>query len=192
MNILIIGAPLSGKGTQSKKIIEEFGLTHLSTGDILREEKANGSDLGIQVAEFSEKGLLAPDELVSQVVEKFYHSNKKSGRGILYDGYPRSISQANHLIELLRNDSSSIDLVIYLKVPEEDLLKRAIIRAEAEGRVDDKDSDIVLNRIKQFRVSTFSVIEFVKNENILTLEVNGSLNVDEIYEVISSNISRNL
>jgi adenylate kinase len=187
MNILIIGAPLSGKGTQSKKIIEEFGITHLSTGDILREEKSKGTDLGIQVAEFSEKGLLAPDELVSLVVEKFYNENKL-GKGLLYDGYPRSVSQANHLLSLLKEDGNSIDLVIYLKVPEEELMKRAIIRAEAEGRVDDSNSDIVLNRIKQFRVSTFSTIEYLKSEGILTFEINGSLTPDEIYKVISNNL----
>jgi len=190
MNILIIGAPLSGKGTQSKKIIEEFGIAHLSTGDILREEKTKGTDLGIQVAEFSEKGLLAPDELVSQVVEKFYHNNK-ARKGILYDGYPRSILQSHHLLKLVKDEGESIDLVIYLKVPETELMKRAIIRAEAEGRVDDKDTDVVLNRIKQFRVSTFSVIEYLKSEGIFILEVNGSLKPEEIYEGISPSI-RNL
>ena len=187
MNILIIGAPLSGKGTQSKKIIEEFGLTHLSTGDILREEKAEGTELGIQVAVFSEKGLLAPDELVSQVVEKFYKNNKGK-KGILFDGYPRSISQANHLFELVRSESESIDLVIYLKVPSEELLRRVIIRGEAEGRVDDKNSDIVITRIKEFEKTTVHVIEFAKSEGIMTLEINGSLSVDEIYTVISENI----
>lgn len=187
MNILIIGAPLSGKGTQSKKIIEEFGLTHLSTGDILREEKTEGTELGIQVAIFSEKGLLAPDELVSQVVEKFY-SNNKGGKGILFDGYPRSISQANHLFELVSSENESIDLVIYLKVPSEELLRRAIIRGETEGRVDDKNSDIVITRIKEFGKTTVHVIEFAKSKGIMTLEINGSLSVDEIYTGISSNI----
>lgn len=90
MNIIIFGPPLSGKGTQSKKIVNDFGLIHLSTGDALRAEKDKKTELGIKAAEYSSKGLLAPDSLVAQVVESFYHTNK-SEKGILFDGYPRNI-----------------------------------------------------------------------------------------------------
>jgi adenylate kinase len=188
MNVIIFGPPLAGKGTQSKRIITDFGLTHLSTGDALRAEKAQKTELGIKASEYSSKGLLAPDELVAQIVEKFYHTHK-SEKGFLFDGYPRNIEQAKHLINVIETDGHKIDQIIFLEVPKEELLKRAIKRAEEENRTDDKDKDIVLNRINEFGNSTIPAINFIKEHGIKTMEIDGNQSVSAIYETIKSGLT---
>lgn len=187
MNIIIFGPPLAGKGTQSKKIISDFGLTHLSTGDALRLEKTQKTELGIKASEYSSKGLLAPDELVAQIVESFYHKNK-SEKGILFDGYPRNIEQATHLINVIENDGNKIDRIIFLKVPKEELLKRAIKRAEEENRTDDKNSEIVMTRINEFGNATIPAINFIKESGIKTIEIDGNQSIENIYETIKSGL----
>ena len=107
MNIIIFGPPLAGKGTQSKNIIENFGLTHLSTGDVLRAEKDKNSELGKKAEQYSKNGLLVPDDLVMKIVENFYNLN--IGKGLLFDGYPRNIDQAKHLIDFLNDIIPKID-----------------------------------------------------------------------------------
>lgn len=187
MNIIIFGPPLAGKGTQSKKIISEFGLTHLSTGDALRAEKERKTELGLKASEYSSKGILAPDELVAQIVEKFYHNNK-SKNGILFDGYPRNVFQAKHILNVVEKDGGKIDKIIFLKVPKEELLKRAVIRAKEENRTDDKDSDIVLTRIDEFINSTIPAVNHIKDSGIKTLEIDGSQSIDTIFDSIKGGI----
>ncbi|WP_452597787.1 adenylate kinase family protein [Pontimicrobium sp. MEBiC01747] len=183
MNVIIFGPPLAGKGTQSKRIIKDFGLTHLSTGDVLRAEKEAKTELGIKASEYSSKGLLAPDDLVAKIVEKFYH-NHKLDKGILFDGYPRNIEQAKHLINVIEKDGGVLDKIVFLKVPKEELLKRAIIRAKEENRKDDKDSNIVMTRINEFENSTIPAVNYIKNKGIKTIELDGNKSIDEIYQII--------
>lgn len=186
MNIIIFGPPLAGKGTQSKRIINDFGLTHLSTGDALRAEKVQKTALGIKASQYSSKGLLAPDELVDQIVEKFYH-NHKSDKGIILDGYPRNTKQAKHLLKVIENDGGKIDQIIFLQVPKEELLKRAVKRVEEENRTDDNDRNIVLTRIDEFENATIPAINYLKESGIKTIEIDGNQSVDDIFEVIKSN-----
>ncbi|TDQ25808.1 adenylate kinase family protein [Tenacibaculum caenipelagi] len=183
MNIIIFGPPLAGKGTQSKKIINDFNLTHLSTGDVLRNEKAKQSDLGLKAEEYSSKGLLVPDNLVMEIVESFYF-NQKEKNNFLFDGYPRNIEQAEHLINFLEKDKNVIDLVIYLKVPKDVLLERAKIRAIEEDRKDDTNQNTVLTRIDEFVNLTAHAIDFIKKQGITTIEINGNQSVEEIYKII--------
>lgn len=187
MNIIIFGPPLAGKGTQSNKIINDFGLTHLSTGDVLRAEKAQKTALGIKAATYSSKGLLAPDELVAQIVESFYHTHKKD-KGILFDGYPRNTKQAEHLLQVIKKDGGTIDCIIFLKVPKQELLKRAIKRAEAENRTDDKDSNIVLTRIDEFEKGAIPAMHYIKESGVKTIEIDGNQSIDAIYNIIISNL----
>lgn len=183
MNIIIFGPPLAGKGTQSKRIIEDFGLIHLSTGDALREEELRKTELGIKASEYSSKGLLAPDDLVAKIVEEFYYSNRSS-KGILFDGYPRNIEQAQHLIDVIESDGSKIDKIIFLRVSKEELLKRAIKRAEEENRTDDIDSEIVMTRINEFGSSTVPAIKLFKEYGIEIIEIDGNKSIKYIYETI--------
>lgn len=187
MNVIIFGPPLAGKGTQSHKMITDFGLTHLSTGDVLRAEKAQKTKLGIKASEYSNKGLLVPDDLVAQIVERFYH-NHKHENGILFDGYPRNTQQATHLLQVLTQEGDTIDKVIFLNVPKEELLKRAVKRAEAENRADDKDSNIVLTRIDEFENATIPAVQFIKASGITVIEIDGNQSIDAIYNSISNHL----
>lgn len=187
MNVIIFGPPLAGKGTQSNKMIADFGLTHLSTGDVLRAEKAQKTELGIIASEYSSKGLLVPDHLTAQIVERFYH-NHKNGKGILFDGYPRNTKQAEHLLQVIAEDEDTIDKVVFLNVPKEELLKRAIKRAEAENRADDKDSAIVRTRINEFENATIPAIQFIKESGITVIEIDGNQSIDAIYNIINTHL----
>ncbi len=188
MNIIIFGPPLAGKGTQSKQIIKDFRLTHLSTGDALRAEKEAKTELGLKASEYSSKGLLAPDDLVAKVVERFYH-NHKLDKGILFDGYPRNIEQAKHLIDVIEKDGGVLDKIIFLKVPKDELLKRAVKRAKEENRKDDKDSDIVLTRINEFENSTIPAVNYIKGKEVKTIEIDGNQAIDIIYKIIKKELS---
>ncbi|TPN86713.1 adenylate kinase family protein [Aquimarina algicola] len=183
MNIIIFGPPLAGKGTQSKQIIRDFDLIHLSTGDVLREEKARKTELGIKASKYSDKGLLAPDSLVAQIVENFYHGHK-SEKGILFDGYPRNIEQAKHLLNVVKKDNASFDYIIFLKVSKQELLRRAVKRAEEENRKDDKNSDVVIKRINEFSSSTIPAIDYMNQSGINLIEIDGNQPIKDIYEVI--------
>ncbi|MFL0078534.1 adenylate kinase family protein [Tenacibaculum maritimum] len=184
MNIIIFGPPLSGKGTQSKKIMQDFAIPHLSTGAILRIEKAKKTALGISAAGYSEKGLLVPDNIVSKIVESCYQDNKGQ-RGFLFDGYPRNIEQAKHLINVLQKEDALINLIIYLKVPKEVLLERALIRGREQNREDDKDSDIVIKRINEFSQFTIPAIGYIKETGVKVLEIDGTQSIEEIYAKIN-------
>lgn len=188
MNIIIFGPPLAGKGTQSKQIIKDFGLTHLSTGDVLRAEKEARTELGIKASEYSSKGLLAPDGLVAKVVEKFYH-NHKLDKGILFDGYPRNEEQAKHLLSVITKDGGAIDKIIFLKVAKEELLKRAVKRAQEENRKDDKDSNIVMTRINEFENSTIPAVNYIKSKGVVIIEIDGNQSIDAIYQVIKRELN---
>ncbi|CAM1370827.1 adenylate kinase family protein [Tenacibaculum xiamenense] len=182
MNVIIFGPPLAGKGTQSKNIIENFGLTHLSTGDVLRAEKDKNSELGKKAEQYSKNGLLVPDDLVMKIVENFYKLN--IGKGLLFDGYPRNIKQAKHLLEFLNTDNNKIDLVIYLKVPKNILLERAKKRALEENRKDDADADTVITRINEFSKLTISAIEYIKDTGVKTVEIDGTQTREDIFNEI--------
>lgn len=188
MNIIIFGPPLSGKGTQSKMITVDFGLTHISTGDMLRAEINKKSALGIEAKKYSDEGLLVPDLLVAEIVERLYN-NHHSDRGILFDGYPRNIDQAKHLLNVLLKKRDLIHLLIFLKVPQEELLIRAVKRAKDENREDDKNSDAVMRRIEEFTNSTIPAINYLKSTGIKTLEINGNQSIEKIYETIKKELS---
>ena len=188
MNIIIFGPPLAGKGTQSKKIISDFNLIHLSTGDVLRAEKNKQSNLGIKAEQYSSQGLLVPDDLVMEIVENFYHSQNEKNN-FLFDGYPRNTVQAEHLINFLEEDTNTIDVVIYLKVPENILLERAKIRAIEENRKDDANQDTVLTRINEFVSLTIPAINFIKEKGIRTIEIDGNQSVESIYKIIYQNLN---
>ncbi len=189
MNIIIFGPPLAGKGTQSKKTVAEFGLTHLSTGDVLRAEKQKKTELGIKASEYSSKGLLVPDYLVAKIVTQFYYDHK-SDKGILFDGYPRNIEQAKHLLDVIKKNNDSINKVIFLNVPKDKLFNRAIKRAKEENRKDDSDNNIVLTRINEFENTTVPAINFIKDLGIKTITINGNQDINDIYNIIKDELRK--
>ncbi|MDA3891347.1 MAG: adenylate kinase [Salinivirgaceae bacterium] len=169
-NIVIFGAPGSGKGTQSLKIAEKYQLKHLSTGDVLREEIKSGSELGKEIARLIDSGNFVPDEMIEQMVETFILANK-DGNGIIFDGFPRTVKQAQWLKYLFEGTlNHKVNALICLDVPEAALTERILKRGRYSGRADDQDVEIIETRIQVYHKKTGPVIEFYavqgKLENI--------------------------
>lgn len=189
-NLILFGAPGSGKGTQSLKIAEKYNLKHLSTGDLLRQEISAETALGKEAKEFIDKGLLVPDAVVIGMISKSIESNK-TVRGFLFDGFPRTQAQAEALDKLLKMYESSINLVLALEVSEDELVQRLILRGKTSGRSDDADEKIIRDRIKEYREKTAVVAEYYQ-ENDTIRSIAGEGSVDEIFHHISNAINEEL
>ncbi len=162
LNIVLFGPPGSGKGTQSEKLIEKYKLIHLSTGDLLRNEIANKTELGMRAKAIMEKGELVSDEIVIGMIRNKLNSNKKSN-GFIFDGFPRTVTQAGALDKLLTEYGKSISLMVSLEVPREELMKRLLKRGADTGRTDD-NLQTIENRINVYTNQTAPVIEFYKKQ----------------------------
>ncbi len=176
-NLVLFGPPGSGKGTQSEYIIEKYGLTHLSTGDLLRAEKKSGSELGQKITALIDNGQLVSNDLVQQMVEAFVMKHAK-GKGFIFDGFPRTTEQAAWLDQMLAKINSGVTLMIALDVNDAELSKRLLCRGAQSGRADDQNPEIIANRIKVYHEQTKPVMEFYKQQNKLALiDGVGELNV---------------
>lgn len=161
--IIITGPPYSGKGTQCDELVKKYGLTHISTGEQIRTEKEEKSELGKIMSDFDEKGELVPDKIMKQLLDKLIEENKNAS-GIILDGYPRTIPQIHDLQNVLKSKNISIDNIINIEVPNDELLKRAKKRAETSTREDDKNPETHYKRIRVFEEQTKPTIEYMKNE----------------------------
>ena len=141
-NIVIFGAPGSGKGTQSDKLIEKYGLEHISTGDVLRAEIKKGSELGKTAQGYIDNGQLIPDDLMVSILASVYDSFGREYKGVIFDGFPRTIPQAEALKEMLNKRGDKVAAMIELAVPEDELMKRLILRGQQSGRADDNEETI--------------------------------------------------
>ena len=177
MNIIIFGPPGAGKGTQSKFIAQNFNLFQLSTGEFLRKEITNNTEIGKKIASIINSGSLVSDDIVSNLIEKIV-SNKKYHNQIIFDGYPRSINQAKNLESLLKKYEQKIDIVLKLSVGLETIKKRILERRNLEKRSDDSE-EIAIKRYKTYEKSTEPVLAFYKKLNLLK-EVNGERPISEI------------
>ncbi|MEM9545334.1 MAG: nucleoside monophosphate kinase [Bacteroidota bacterium] len=173
--IIITGPPYSGKGTQCKALIKELNLAHLSTGEHIRKEKENKTDLGILMSEYSKKGQLVPDKMMKDFLDTLIQQYKNE-EGFILDGYPRTIPQVNDLIEVLKSHELTISEVINIEVPEKELLKRAKERAETSDREDDKNPETHYKRIRLFQEFTIPAIEFLKEKyDVLSFDGTGKI-----------------
>ena len=159
LNIVLFGPPGAGKGTQAAKIIEKYGLVHLSTGDILRGELAAQSRLGLEARKYMDKGELVPDTVVIGMIESKLDQNT-GAKGFIFDGFPRTIAQAKALDELLMRKKTSITGMLALEVEKEELIKRIQGRGKIAGRADDQDMNIIENRINVYNHLTAPVINY--------------------------------
>ena len=182
MNLVIFGPPGAGKGTQSKFIVNEFNLYQLSTGDLLRNEIKNKTELGLKISSIINSGELVSDEIVGSLIEKFI-SNEKYQNKIIFDGYPRTLSQAQNLDKLLKKYHQKIDLVLKLSVSLESVKKRIRERQIQEKRTDDNE-DIAIKRFKNYEKSSEQVLDYYKQTNLLKV-VNGESGIAEISIEIS-------
>ncbi len=159
INIALFGPPGCGKGTQSKKLLEKYKLTYISTGDMLREEIANDTLLGRQAKEVIEKGGLADDDIIVQIIENKIKTNPDTN-GYLFDGFPRTVVQAYILEGLMLRMNTSLTSMICLEVPQDILIERLSNRAIRENRADDKSMDVINYRLKEYEDKTRPIAEF--------------------------------
>ena len=164
-NIVIFGAPGSGKGTQSDLIIENYGLEHISTGDVLRNEIKKGTELGKTAQGFIDKGQLIPDDLMISILASVYDSFGRGHKGVIFDGFPRTIPQAEALKQMLDERGDKIAAMIELDVPEDELMKRLIKRGKDSGRADDNE-ETIKKRLVVYHTQTPPLIEWYKKEGL--------------------------
>jgi adenylate kinase len=183
INIVLFGPPGAGKGTQSEKMIEAFNLVHLATGDMLRQEIADGSELGRKAKELIDEGKLVPDEVVIGMIEQRLKAHPNAS-GFIFDGFPRTEAQAESLDQLAQQQNTEIDAMVALQVPEEELVKRLLERGKSSGRSDDSDETVIRNRIQEYEDKTATLADYYdKQGKYYPIEGVGS--VDEIFERIS-------
>ncbi len=160
-NVILFGPPGSGKGTQSDKLVEKYRLVHLSTGNLLREEIAQKTPLGLEAKSFIDKGQLVPDEVVIGMVDSYFEKHKEAP-GFLFDGFPRTVAQAEALDKLLDLRQTSIAKVLALEVGEEELVQRLLNRGKTSGRSDDTNEDVIRKRFSVYQKETTPVAEHYK------------------------------
>ncbi|RKX21466.1 MAG: adenylate kinase [Candidatus Zixiibacteriota bacterium] len=212
MNLLFLGPPGSGKGTQAVRVAKKFGLIHLSTGDVLRKAVKNGTELGLKAESFMKNGDLVPDEILIEVIEEKITSGKLN-KGFILDGFPRTIPQAESLKMMLLKDNINLDKAILLDVPDDEIIKRLfgrwfcpvcnadynypakipkvegfcdIDKAKLERRHDD-DEGVVRNRLEVYKKQTEPIIGFYKSESILR-NIDGKQTPDTVFNSICETV----
>ncbi|MDF3079250.1 MAG: adenylate kinase [Sphingobacteriaceae bacterium] len=187
LNLVLFGPPGAGKGTQSQKLIEQYKLVHLSTGDILRGEISNGTELGLEAKKLMDAGVLVPDEVVIGMISNKLDANRDAN-GFVFDGFPRTISQAEALDELLRSKGSAISGMIALEVDHEELQKRLLSRGKESGRPDDANPEVISKRIEEYNSKTAPVANFYKSQGKYS-SINGIGSIEEIFNGITDVIN---
>lgn len=185
-NIILFGPPGSGKGTQSDRLVEKFGLIHLSTGNLLRQEISDRTPLGLEARSFMDKGQLVPDEVVIGMIDSCLEKHSDA-KGFLFDGFPRTVAQAQALDKLLALRKSSISKVLALEVSEQELLKRLLKRGETSGRSDDTNESIIRNRYAVYTNETAPVADHYQQLGKLET-IKGEGSVDDIFHALSQAI----
>lgn len=183
-HFLIFGPPGAGKGTQAARLIERFGLRHVSTGDLLRREIAAGTPLGLKAKTLIDKGELVPDEVVEGMIasELDAHTDVE---GFIFDGFPRTTAQAEHLDAMLAERGKKVDAVLSLMIPDQTVFERIRHRAEVENRVDDTKPEIIQNRIDTYHAKTEPVIAYYKGKGVYR-EIDGLGTIDEVFDKVSA------
>jgi adenylate kinase len=186
LNLVIFGAPGAGKGTQAKLLAERYGLHHLSTGEIFRAEIAAGTELGRQ-AKVIETGGLVPDDVVLEIIHK-YLKDEKDKNGFIFDGFPRTLIQAESFTSLLSEENLKLDAALFLEAPEEELIKRLILRGQTSGRSDDNEA-VIKQRLINYHDLTSPVAEYYKHRGLFT-SINGVGDIKTIFNDLCAVIDK--
>ena len=189
-NIILFGPPGSGKGTQSEKLIADYGLKHLSTGDLLRSEIAQQTPLGLEAKSIMDRGQLVPDAVVVGMISSALESNPQA-KGFLFDGFPRTVAQSESLDKLLKLKSTEIGVVLAWEVSEEELTQRLLNRGLTSGRSDDTNESVIRARIVEYQEKTSVVANYYSRFNKV-VKVKGEGTVDEIFSSLCSEIDKKM
>ena len=187
LNIVIFGAPGSGKGTQSERIVEKYGINHISTGDVLRAEIKNGTELGKTAKGYIDQGQLIPDELMIDILASVFDSFKDS-KGVIFDGFPRTIAQAEALKKMLSERGQDVSVMVDLEVPEDELMVRLIKRGKDSGRADDNE-ETIKKRLHVYHSQTAPLIDWYRNEKKYQ-HINGLGTMEGIFAEICEAIDK--
>ena len=188
LNVVLFGAPGCGKGTQSELLEKKFGLSHISTGEIIRSHIKAQTPLGQQMAEYISRGELAPDSVVIGMVEEYLNQNKDI-KGTIFDGFPRTTAQAEAFDKLLERLGDSVDIMIYMDVPEEELVRRILLRGKDSGRADDASEDVIRNRIEVYNQQTAIVADYYRAQGKY-VAVPSLGTIDEVFNRIAAEIEK--
>lgn len=182
INIVLFGAPGCGKGTQAQRLKEHYGIDHVSTGEVIRDEIRRGTELGRSMEQYIKEGRLAPDEIVIGMIAN-YVAGHKEAKGCIFDGFPRTTVQAEEFDRILAGHGLKVDIMVDIHVPEEELVKRILLRGKDSGRADDASEDVIRNRIKVYREQTEVVGAYYARQNKY-FEVDGVGSMDEVFDRI--------
>ena len=186
LNIVLFGPPGAGKGTQSEKLIEKYGLVHLSTGDILRSEIARGTTLGMEAKQIMDRGDLVSDDIVIGMIESKLDANPNAN-GFIFDGFPRTQAQAVALDDLLQKKGTAISAMLALEVDNEELVKRLLLRGKDSGRPDDANEDIIRNRVNEYNNKTLPLKKYY-SEQAKFHSINGIGSIESIFNQLTERI----
>lgn len=190
LNLVIFGAPGSGKGTQSERLIEEYGLYHISTGEVLRDHISRGTELGKVADSYISKGQLIPDDLMIDILSHILDNEPAAERGVIFDGFPRTINQAKALNKMLASHGSKVHAVVGLEVEDNELVDRLIKRGEQSGRADD-NLETIKQRLHVYHNQTQPLMDYYKHEGKYH-SIHGSGSIDSIFENIKASLNRAL
>ena len=186
INLILFGPPGSGKGTQAAKLVEKYKLLHISTGDLFRYEMGNDTPLGLEAKSYIEKGELVPDSVTVGMLRNKVEANPDVP-GYIFDGFPRTIPQAEALDRLLEEKGTSVSKLVMLDVADNELVKRLLERGKTSGRKDDADEDIIRNRIEVYKNETSPVYDFYAAKD-QSVKVDGIGSIDEIFDRLCAEI----
>ena len=186
LNIVLFGPPGAGKGTQSEKLIEKYGLVHLSTGDILRSEIARGTTLGMEAKQIMDRGDLVSDDIVIGMIESKLDANPHAN-GFIFDGFPRTQAQAVALDDLLQKKGTAISAMLALEVDNEELVKRLLLRGKDSGRADDANEEIIRNRVNEYNNKTLPLKKYY-SEQAKFHSIHGIGSIDSIFHQLTQRI----
>ena len=188
LNLVLFGPPGAGKGTQSEKIIDKYSLVHLSTGDLLRSQIQAGTELGLKAKTLMDQGMLVPDEVVIGMIDAKIQEHQDAP-GFIFDGFPRTVKQAEALDELLASHGEGISVMVALVVPDDELKKRLLIRGQTSGRPDDQNEEKIKTRIFEYNSKTTPVADYYRQQNKF-VSVGGVGEIEEIFSLICEAVGK--
>lgn len=187
INIVLFGAPGCGKGTQAQRLKEHYGIDHVSTGEVIRSEIRSGTELGRSMEEYIREGRLAPDEIVIGMIEH-YVTEHMNARGCIFDGFPRTTVQAEEFDKILAKHGLQVDIMVDIHVPEEELVRRILLRGKDSGRADDASEEVIRGRLDVYRMQTAVVAEYYAAQGKYA-SVNGTGTMEEVFARIADVIA---